>query len=396
MPREKQNISLSDHLKDLFIENWSLQIDYLRYFNTCAPSLCTYSTTERTNVYYAVTFLINLFGGLVIILRLAAPFLITVFSKLKCQKQNTRFNRGTPSCSEKLELKSSLSISLLASYAVRLRKFTLTLKHINLFAKNTERSEHDVKQQKIITRVYAILLTGMIRLQCAAECFFVCLLLGSFLILVLFTSLRTQTVTIIVSQPTLLKYKELQVSRSDSLDCPCSSTSLPYTKLVLLSPVLHPICYSDFITDRWLSIVRISTNMNVFLDWRNRAVLFFQLLSNFCQLAKKTIEDAISRLHLQSFAISTVLDEIEFEAQMKAILYQFFDATAISFGLLAETVQLLTQVDQPYMGKSGYLYTGFAPNLMLNIVTNETANQDTMQVLMCSHFPDRHTGEVIC
>ena len=44
----------------------------------------------------------------------------------------------------------------------RIYKFGQSLKQLNLFKVANERTENDIKQQKIISRVYLILLTGMI------------------------------------------------------------------------------------------------------------------------------------------------------------------------------------------------------------------------------------------
>ncbi len=42
------------------------------------------------------------------------------------------------------------------------RKFSQWIKRLNLFKVISERTEDDIKQQKIITRVFLILLTGIV------------------------------------------------------------------------------------------------------------------------------------------------------------------------------------------------------------------------------------------
>ncbi len=44
----------------------------------------------------------------------------------------------------------------------RIRNFAQSLKRLNLFKASEERTENSIKQQKIITRVYLLLLAGMI------------------------------------------------------------------------------------------------------------------------------------------------------------------------------------------------------------------------------------------
>ncbi len=85
---------MNDHLLDLFIEEWSIKMNYSMYFDKCAPSFCMYTTTDQTNFFYAVTFLISLEGGLIIILRLIVPFLVNVSSIFKRRSRNINVNFG--------------------------------------------------------------------------------------------------------------------------------------------------------------------------------------------------------------------------------------------------------------------------------------------------------------
>ncbi len=85
---KKTNLSLYDHLNDLFIDEWSTKINYSKYFNNCNPSLCTYTTTDKINFSYGITLFISLYGGLIMILRLIVPFLMNVLMKLKYNSIN--------------------------------------------------------------------------------------------------------------------------------------------------------------------------------------------------------------------------------------------------------------------------------------------------------------------
>lgn len=91
---KQQNVSVYNHLLNLFVDQWSITANYTKYFNECVPSFCTYTTTKYTNISYAITILLSLYGGLIIILRLIAPFLINVSLKLKCRPRNTNIHSG--------------------------------------------------------------------------------------------------------------------------------------------------------------------------------------------------------------------------------------------------------------------------------------------------------------
>ncbi len=80
---KQQNTTVNDHLLNLFIEEWSTKMNYSKYFDNCAPSFCSYTITDQNNLSYAVTLFFSLYGGLIIILRLIAPFLIKISLKFK-------------------------------------------------------------------------------------------------------------------------------------------------------------------------------------------------------------------------------------------------------------------------------------------------------------------------
>jgi len=87
-----QNVSVNDHLQDLFIDEWLLQMNYSKYFDQCAPSFCIYTTTDEHKLSYAITLFISLYGGLIIILRLITSFLVDI--SLKCHLKNININDG--------------------------------------------------------------------------------------------------------------------------------------------------------------------------------------------------------------------------------------------------------------------------------------------------------------
>jgi len=156
--------------------------------------------------------------------------------------------------------------------------------------------------------------------------------------------------------------------------------TIPYERFVSLSPSFHQICSSDFVDKRWILALKESFNRCVFVDWRNRAFSQFELLSDLCQLANKTIDDAVSRFLKQSIVASSVLIEDNFNKQINANLDQLFESTMIYFSLLIDTVRLVTQVDQPYMGSFRNLLTESDTNLIPNMVINKTSNEESLQV----------------
>jgi len=131
MPLKMTNSSLYDRLANLLIEEWSPTIDYSKYFSQCAPLNCKYTTTSQTDFIYTIVFLLSLYGGLTIILRLFASLILQISLK--------RMN--------------------VIHFSRMFRKWIVQL---NLFESSEKQSVDDVKQQRRSTRVYIILLTGLL------------------------------------------------------------------------------------------------------------------------------------------------------------------------------------------------------------------------------------------
>ncbi|CAF4357593.1 unnamed protein product, partial [Adineta steineri] len=153
-----------------------------------------------------------------------------------------------------------------------------------------------------------------------------------------------------------------------------------YRSFVSLSPTLHQVCSSGFVTDNWLKLLKKSTTTVYPSDWRNRALPQFQLLSDFCRLANKTIDDSVDRFLQQFFIASTVFNEIDFDTQLNATLRQLYNSTILDFRLQNEVVRLLLQVDQPYMASLEIIDCCWLSNLIISRTTNEKNNQSLLQV----------------
>ncbi|CAF0805435.1 unnamed protein product [Adineta steineri] len=206
---------------------------------------------------------------------------------------------------------------------------------------------------------------------------------SAFLTILLFTSLSTKIATTRVIHPSLTTYKNLEIQHSETLRCPCSNMIISHGTFITLSPVVHQICSSDFVTDEWLSIMQNDKRRLDSLDWRNKAFSKFSLLSNLCRLANKTISDAIHRFLLQPFIASNALSESDFDLQLNAILDRFFQSTILYFGLLLETERILTQVDQPYIGSDISPFQPSDPdeNVIGDFTKNVTNNKYTAKLL---------------
>jgi hypothetical protein len=75
--RFSPNMLVKEIIKEMMIDTWGDKIDYNRYYEQCAPKVCTYLFTSRTNALYVFTTMIGLFGGLSVALRIIVPLIVT-------------------------------------------------------------------------------------------------------------------------------------------------------------------------------------------------------------------------------------------------------------------------------------------------------------------------------
>lgn len=272
-------------------------------------------------------------------------------------------------------------------FRTRLHQFSTSIIRLNLFKEENDRTERSIRQQKIITRIYLILLIGMniFALHVITNLFVS--LIGTFLGFALYTSLSTETTTITVSNPSFNTYEHLQLLHSNTLTCPCSTMTIRYHTFIKIFPILHQVCSSTFVSKSWISILMSIINQDVPTDWRNQAGSQFQLLSDLCQLAKKTSDDAVRRFNIQYFITSNLLPESDFYVQINATLDQYFHSTIIYFDQLIDTVHLHMQVDQPFM-HLGRTRTETIANIIPNIKSDEITGQKSIQVNYIFHQND--------
>ncbi|CAF1065488.1 unnamed protein product [Adineta steineri] len=138
------------------------------------------------------------------------------------------------------------------------------------------------------------------------------------------------------------------------------------------------------------------TNSFISSDWRNIAYGQLLLLSNLCQLANNTINDAIHRFLLQTFIAPTASTEIDLKTQLDATLNQLSKSTIIRFAFLVDTVNLLLKVDQPFVGSIQNGATNFFPNLIISTPSNEIHNQTLKMTFVLSGPANISSGLVNC
>ena len=201
-------------------------------------------------------------------------------------------------------------------------------------------------------------------------------LLGSLCVLLLSMLLGIKKTTTTVWNPSLTVYKRLYQSHGNLITCACSEAVISHEDLGSLSPTLHQVCSSDFVKEKWIASIFhldfVAAGMQLY-GWYGLGTRHFRLLSTLCELANRTVSDAVHRFDKQSFISLNVIPEAEFNAQLNITFNQFKQSFTTNFDLLVTLVQLVTQVDQPYtMGKNA--------KLALSVMQNATRSEPEMKV----------------
>lgn len=83
------NTSLESITEQMMIEEWNLSYSFGQYYNSCAPSSCTYSRTQHAkNFGQIVIMLISIISGLSSVLRSITPLVVKIIWKLFQPKVN--------------------------------------------------------------------------------------------------------------------------------------------------------------------------------------------------------------------------------------------------------------------------------------------------------------------
>jgi hypothetical protein len=72
------------------VEQWKSSVMYENYYDQCAPSLCSYSYIERRPALQVLVLLLELYGGLMIIMNIVALLLVALWQKILIRNRRRR------------------------------------------------------------------------------------------------------------------------------------------------------------------------------------------------------------------------------------------------------------------------------------------------------------------
>ncbi|CAF0892704.1 unnamed protein product [Adineta steineri] len=285
-------------VNELFIEKWIINKSFIQYFNQCQPSYCEYITEEKHNIFYILTNIISLYGGLTIVLRILIPSIIKFYRKKKQQQEIHSIDSSIPKVSIKTRL------YYLYQHIINF------IRNFNIFTKNNLTDSHIRKNELISTRIFIIV-------------FIICLLTFT-----LYTFLQIQTKTITINNPTQVQFEQLNNISANNLQCPCRQLSISYKKFIIIQPTYHQICSSNFVSDLWfLNNFWTRTDDYTARDFRHMAPYYYIILLKLCQYVNTTIENRLTQFYANEYVTSQVIDINIFYNEINALIELFQTTT---------------------------------------------------------------------
>ncbi|CAF3656765.1 unnamed protein product [Rotaria sp. Silwood1] len=83
------NTTMEVIVSNLMIEDWINTANVTTHYNACNPHICTYTYTHRYNKFQVISAILGLAGGLSVILKILAPFIVKIISS-RLFLRNTR------------------------------------------------------------------------------------------------------------------------------------------------------------------------------------------------------------------------------------------------------------------------------------------------------------------
>ncbi|CAF4935813.1 unnamed protein product [Rotaria sp. Silwood1] len=256
------------------IDSWTSNILFSSYYNTCSPPSCTYEYISRNDLFFAISTILGIFGGL------------------------------------------SLGLKLLILIILRFIENTINNNSFNGFITMIKRLFDCNTEQRIINRLH-----------------FVFLLLILWLVFIFF-AFKPKSVTVQIIKPSLSNYKDFLKDHSYSLQCPCSQVSIPYETFLNIEPHFHDLCSSQFILDEWIHYIYGEGHLSYRFssdDYRYSAPGQFLSLSSLCKLSQEKVNHTLSQFLKSYFINAQLLSENILIEKIEIILNRLQSTASNSF-----------------------------------------------------------------
>lgn len=129
--------------------------------------------------------------------------------------------------------------------------------------------------------------------QISSTRLFIVLCSISLLLVIVYSSLIRKTHDVTLHQVSIDEFERLEHLHPQTINAICSEISIPYHLFLSLSPRLHQVCSSPFISARWIASLFLSnaTSHNI-LDYRTFGFAQYRSLRLLCQISRQSVRDA--------------------------------------------------------------------------------------------------------
>ena len=307
-----RNTSISTIMQNLMIEQWNPSYSYENFYQLCSPNYCMFRTRVRTNsLIQIIVLFISMIGGLMISIRLIAPYLVIFIMKLMSifhrkeeeeENNNNNNNDNQISLCERLKLLKQKLLKTLYDVFINL----------NVFPRHTFRNDID----QITAKYYG---------RMATRLYFILLIVCS-VILILYTVIQQQIMTKEFNEPSFERYNELVQKYGDQLKCSCSSISSTYGQFIEIKPIFHEVCSSSFTSNEIIKNLAISLSSDLLAyekkDYRRYISSHIQYLRGLCQISIQSINNSIEQFLSTLFISRDLLFESDFYERMDILVEQ--------------------------------------------------------------------------
>lgn len=202
------------------------------------------------------------------------------------------------------------------------------LKNLNFFSfPSTSTNEYEVQNERLSTRIFIVTL------------------LISILIILTYTSQVNITKNIEVKQPSYELFQSFRILHSQTLRCLCDNVAISYESFITLKPEFHQLCSSVLISRIWIDYLDLAKDIYLSDDFSYTGSSIFITLASFCQLANKTIMNALETFKSTRFITNQVIDEQIFHEQINTIIRAFQTSTELAFYQSFDLIQFTTQTN---------------------------------------------------
>ncbi|CAF4331417.1 unnamed protein product [Rotaria sp. Silwood2] len=309
----QSNTTIQEIINNLMLDKWEASISYDNFFVKCAPILCTYTYADHNHVFYVISCVIALFGGLNMALYILTPFVVKTAVKIISIKQ--------------IQNRENVIFSIRHRFYVILNNIYQSFLRLNLFThQSSDRST--IQYERTSTRLYLI-----------------CLFTSTFALLI-YICVSYETKTITIKSPLQSTYENLLINYPNTrIQCPCLRISIPYQTLITIKFDLHRICQSDFVSLSWLDLTFGDGNWSIYdqRDFRIRSFAYFKQLASLCTLVNHILINELNNFGQNEFISTQLISSKTFEAQLQTTLNDFRTSISTTF---IRTLQLFRDTIQ--------------------------------------------------